>query len=290
VRIKARCIVCLLNVREAELERLSLDPEDKNNIMVEITRLYIEILKDRSLTPAEASTRLFRELKKLTKNRDPYLKEKKQANRIAITIYRKLKEKTLGLCNSERLMLAVKASLAGNALDLGVAGYSFKTNSLLEEIEKIEPAISDVWIFEKVDGLKIVFLLDNCGEAVLDRLLAEELKRRGAYTIAVVKGDTFQNDITINEVEDAGLDKSFDRVISTGIDAASVFLYELPKRVKEELFTADIIVSKGMAHFEYLEEVKAKFDSKIVYLLKAKCKPIAEALKVPLGSYVVRLA
>ncbi len=289
MKIDTKCIICLLGVRESELERISGDSELRLKYMVEIMDCYSELLKRGVKTPAEASTELFRCLKGITGVEDPRRHEKKVANTVALKVYRDLKKKLAELNEKSRLKLAVRASLVGNAIDLGVAGYSFNLESIYSEILSLKLAVDDSWIFEQIEGLEVVFLLDNCGEAVLDRLLAEELEKRGARTTAIVKGGSFQNDITIKESDMAGLNESFSRVISTGTDGASVFLDEISEECKSAIFEADLIVSKGMAHFEYLDEIRDRIRKKIVFMLRAKCTPVAEALKVPLKSYVVKL-
>ncbi|RLE71360.1 MAG: hypothetical protein DRJ37_05145 [Thermoprotei archaeon] len=289
MRIKARCISCLVEVREQELERIFKNPDDRLGYMVKILNRYSGILKGEPRTPAEISTILFRYLKKLTGVEDPYEEDKKLANVVALRVYNDLRKRLQFMDSDSRLKLVVKASLAGNALDLGVKDYTFDFESIYDEIKSLRIEVDDSWIFDEVKGLNVVFLLDNSGEAVLDRLLAEELENRGATTIALVKEGAFQNDVTIEEAEEIGLFESFGRVVSTGTDGASVFLDEISEECKLALFNADLIVAKGMAHFEYLDEVKDVINKRIVFMLKAKCTPIADALKVPLNSYVVKV-
>lgn len=289
MKVKARCVSCLVEVRERELEKLFSDPGIKMEYMVKILNRYSEILKENPKTPAEVSTSLFRYLKELTGIEDPYKDDKEYANTIALKVYHELKRQMEKMSPELRLELAVKASLVGNALDLGVKDYDFDPHSIYDEIQSLKLEIDDSWIFNNVKGLRIAFLLDNSGEAVLDRLLAEELENRGAITTAIVKGGAFQNDVTVKEAEKIGLSKSFSEVISTGTDGASVFLDEISEKCRTALLKADLIVAKGMAHFEYIGEVKDEIGKKIVFMLKTKCKPIAETLKVPLNSYVVKV-
>jgi len=110
---------------------------------------------------------------------------------------------------------------------------------------------------------------------VFDRVLADALKPLNKEIIAVVKGGAFQNDITIREARDAGLYESFNEVISTGTDAASIFLDEVSVEVLKLIERSDIIVSKGMANYEYLTDIEHILRKTVLYLLIAKCEPIA---------------
>ena len=49
-------------------------------------------------------------------------------------------------------------------------------------------------------------------------------------------------------------------------------------------------MSKGMANFEYLTEIEEKLGKPLLYLLVAKCRPIAEELLVPQGTPVVKVS
>ena len=157
---------------------------------------------------------------------------------------------------------------------------------LISKIEVVE--LDDVSVLREVKGMTIAYLLDNAGEAALDRLLAEELRARGAYVIAVVKSGSFQNDVTINEVGSLRLKDSFDDVIPSGTDGSSIFINEVSSRLKEVLTECDLIISKGMAHYEYLSNYEDKTGKQILYMLRAKCGPIARELSVPKNAFVIR--
>ena len=288
MELELECVPCILKTRARELEALLEDPRARIGALSRILREAAELLEE-CATPPELSTQLFRRVRKIAGVDDPYRRIKEESNRAALELYRELKREIELVDEGERLEIAVRASLAGNSVDVGVSDYEFPLGELEREMERARPEIDHTEILEEVGGELVVFLLDNCGEAVLDRLLAEELEKRGARTTAIVKGGSFQNDITIKESDMAGLNESFSRVISTGTDGASVFLDEISEECKSAIFEADLIVSKGMAHFEYLDEIRDRIRKKIVFMLRAKCTPVAEALKVPLKSYVVKL-
>ncbi len=291
------CIPCLLMVRFRELQKLIQD-EDK---LLEaskklLKRMYELIHIEKTTSTIKISTELFRLVKTVTQCSDPYRDEKILANTYAKQLYNKLRENIVRLSveNPQKAVFeALKISLLGNTLDFGVATYTPpRVDDIVKELSsmKIE---GDV--FEAIDMLlkakHIVVVLDNCGEAVLDRLIADVLKTLGKNVVAIVKGSSFQNDITMNEVEDTGLKESFDLVISTNSDAASIVIEEISSDVIEAIKKSDVVLSKGMANYEYLSNPRVLefFGRPIIFVLKAKCRPIARDLGVELGSYTVKV-
>jgi len=246
--------------------------------------LYRYAKDNRDPAPVVA-TKIFRYLKVESGNPDPYREEKYRANIEGLKILEKVEELLQNYEDiDKKIDIALKLCLLGNSIDLGVAGY--RPPSLEDLIREIE-SMKVVGQFPKIRNRTILYLLDNAGEAALDRIFARILRELDNTVIAVVKGGSFQNDVTINEVPELGLDQDFDEVITTGTDAASIFLEEVDREFLEVLNISDIVVAKGMAHFEYITEIEHVLKKPIIYMFKAKCEPIAEEAGVEKGSYVV---
>lgn len=288
MKLHADCIPCILKVRLSEILRKRLPREEALRIMLKLVNECNEMINLGVDNVTVLATRLFRVVKEELGDRDPYREVKEEANRTGLRLYYELKRRIENLSSDLRLERSLAISLLGNSLDLGVAGYSPPSvNELLNEVNslKIEKG-EHMEALKELNGKLITYLLDNSGEAVLDRLLAEELRKRGARVIAVVKSEPFQNDITISEVEDVKLRDSFDDVVETGTDASSIFLNEISQDLSKLLRETDLVVAKGMAHYEYLTDHEREIGKPILYLLKAKCRPVALSLNVPIGSYV----
>lgn len=260
--------------------------------MIELMKEYMELLISGETNVTIIATKLFRKTKQLIDDPDPYRELKHEANRNGLELYYKLRKYIRHLAPRKRLRLAVRASLIGNSLDLGVSGYEPpSTRELLGLVDSIEVVgENNIGLLKDVRGKLVVYLLDNAGEAALDRLLADELRALGAYVIGIVKSGSFQNDITEDEIDELSLKESFDEIIGTGSDASSVFFDEINNKARQVLEEADLIVSKGMAHYEYLSdyETNDKDGKTVLYMLKAKCNPVARNLGVEKGSYVLR--
>ncbi len=292
MRLNAECIPCIIHVRYNELENIIGTSKSIEYLGLILRDFSNYILSKRETNVTRIATNLFRKVKKLTGNDDPYRHIKHSANIEGLKLYSKLKVLLEKESRARRLELAVRASLLGNALDLGVAGYKPpEPRELLGILYSMEvKGLANINILEDVESRTILYLLDNAGEAALDKLLAEELRSRGARVIGVVKSGSFQNDVTLREVSELKLYGSFSDIIETGIDASSIFLDEISDKLRKTLDKADIIIAKGMAHYEYLTDVEHLLNKPILYLLRAKCKPVARTLRVNTGDFVVSIS
>ncbi len=291
MRLYADCIPCIVYVRYNELENI-VKVEKSVEYLGYVLREFSNHILGGETNVTRVATNLFRLVKRLTGFEDPYRDLKHRANIDGLKVYKEIRRLLNTIANDrERLELAVKSSLLGNALDLGVAGYTPPSLSeLVEILHSLDVrGLENINILEKVNSKNVLYLLDNASEAALDRLLAEELRRHGAIVVGVVKTGSFQNDVTIYEVEELGLNESFNKIIETGTDASSIFLDEISQELHNYLEKTDIIIAKGMAHFEYLTDVEDIIGKPILYMLRAKCRPVARELGAQVGDFVVHL-
>ncbi len=291
-RVNLECIPCILGVRVNEIKNIVGNRDEALSIAKEMLSYYLEVLRRESNITVIA-TLMFRWVKNKLDIRDPYRELKNHANSMGIRVYRELKNYFNKLSRDKRLEMAIRLSLIGNSLDLGVIDYTPPSlNELINMLWNIKvKGLNHIHVFEDVSGKLVLFLLDNSGEAVLDRFLAEELVYRGARVLGVVKSGSFQNDVTIEEVDYIGLRSSFSGIVETGTDASSIFFDEITDELKTLLSQADLIIAKGMANYEYLSDYEVREGGKqVVYMLRAKCEPIARSLGVEKGDYVLRRA
>jgi len=291
--LHAECIPCIIQVRYNELANIIGSDKSIEYLGIILREFSNQILQGKPVNVTVVATNLFRLVKKLTGIDDPYRDIKRRANIQGLKLYGKMKQ----IIDEEdkiyrRLELAVRASLLGNSMDLGVAGYTPPNfNELLDRLWRIKIiGLGNIKTLYNLKNKTVLYLLDNAGEAALDKLLAEELAEIGAKVIGVVKSGSFQNDITINEVSELDLEQSFNEIIETETDASSIFLNEISSKLREKLSTSDIIIAKGMAHYEYLTDVENIIGKPIMYLLRAKCDPVAKSLKANKGDFILHLS
>ena len=133
-----------------------------------------------------------------------------------------------------------------------------------------------------------VYLTDNCGEIVFDRLLVEYLKARGSHVTVAVRDAPILNDATMEDALALGFDRFADRLTTTGAGAEiGLDLEKIPPDLAEAIDNCTIILSKGMANYESLSE----YDSlpPVAYLMCVKCEVIAEDIGIPRGSKIALL-
>jgi len=229
-------------------------------------------------TPPEIGREVYRIISEITGVRDPFQKVKKTCTQQALDLYPEVKEKVKKSENP--LMAAIRAAIAGNIIDFG-AQTEFDIEKDLEKIFCQEFAINHFKEFSQMlqKSDQIVYLADNAGETVFDRILIEEIN---VPVIYAVRDRPVINDAVIEDAVEAGLDKAA-KIISSGSDAPGTVLKFCSKEFIDKLDKAPMIISKGQGNYEALSELRKP----IFFLLKTKCPVIAEDIGVPEGSIIL---
>ena len=128
----------------------------------------------------------------------------------------------------------------------------------------------------------VVLFTDNCGEVVFDKLLCRELKRFNPRIVltVVVKGEPIISDATLSDIKDLHFEEVADEILTTGCFAIGLDFAYLPTAVVKALKQADVILCKGMANYEAFSETTYL---PVAYLLRTKCRPIAQSMQLPLN-------
>ena len=274
------CIPCFVRQSLDSVRMITPDEAIHEQLLREVLRALGEM--DLRQSPPAMGQHVHRLIRELTGQADPYRRVKDRFNRLALDIYPRLKARVE--CSTKPLEAAVRLAVAGNVMDLGV-------NSHLDEEhvhEAIEHALKapldgDVEAFgQAVSSAKdVLYVADNAGEIVLDRLLIEQLPP-GKVTVAV-RGSPVINDATMVDAEQSGLTELVE-VIDNGSDAPGTILGDCSEAFRRRFDGADLIIAKGQGNYETLSEA----DKDIFFILKAKCPVIAEDLGCRDGSLVLR--
>lgn len=211
---------------------------------------------------------------------DPFKEEKEESNRVALELYHEWKPKVIESENA--FIMALKLAIAGNIMDYG-ASNSFDIQKTIDRVIASDFAIDNSEMLRQglQNAHKVLYLGDNAGEIVFDRLLIETIMH-GNISFAV-KGAPILNDVTVDDSVQVGMHYAAD-VISNGYDAPSTILDRCSREFQEEFRSADLIISKGQGN---LEGLLSENDPRIFFLLMVKCDPIAETLGVTKGDFVV---
>lgn len=180
------------------------------------------------------------------------------------------------------LRLAIQYALVGNYIDFGTIEYVDEAylSQLLEEAGQRPVSEVNYELLKKElsTGKKMVFLTDNCGEIVMDKLLIQVIQRlfpKLEITVIVRGGDVL-NDATIVDAQQIGLTEQF-HVIGNGNNIAGTWLEELSQEAEQEIDSADVIIAKGQANYETLRFCRKN----IYYLFLCKCQMFARNFGVP---------
>ena len=184
----------------------------------------------------------------------------------------------------------VTASIIGNTFDHGVKGHEIAADftAFFEDEFDRGLAIDDCDEIEQRLG-RVVYITDNCGEIVLDRLLIEHLVARGARVTVAVRDGPILNDATLEDARALGIDRMVECMTTTGGGSEiGVPIDRMPPELVDAIDRADLIVAKGMANYESLSE----YDDlpPVAHLLAAKCRPIATRIGVRVGEKVALLS
>ncbi len=235
-------------------------------------------------TPPEIAQQIYRITCQTTGSHDPYREEKRRANKKALALYPRLKKTVAD--SDDPLLTASKLAIGGNSIDLGPTSRYADINSITASALDTRLSINDYDKFYSSinDSQRILYLGDNAGEIVFDRILIEEIKQIKDIRIDfVVRESPIINDATMADARYVSLDRVAN-LISSGSDAPATILAQCSAQMLELYHAADTIIAKGQGNFESLSEEGGN----IFFLLKAKCEVIAELLGVSVGDAVLK--
>lgn len=272
-----KCVECFLNNYKRLFIKYSVD-ESKQRIFLSFFNETIG--KFNSLSSPEIQRILNKTFCQIIGVNDPFAEEKEDNNRVALELYQQWKPKVAESDNPFKL--AIRLAIAGNIMDYG-ANRTFDIYKTIERVLEAQFALDkSPLLHEKIRKAKsILYLGDNAGEIVFDRLFIETINHPNV-TYAV-KGGPILNDVTIQDARQSGIDR-IASILSNGYDAPSTILSESSKEFQKVFSESDLIISKGQGNLEGLIDTK---DPRIFFLLMVKCDVIAELLNVPKGSFVV---
>jgi len=238
---------------------------------------------DRTRTPAENTTEMLLKLYRLIDDPDPFKASKEESNAVALEYYPFLTDYLQK--STDKLYDALKIAAAGNIIDLGIKKdydleaslqYSLKEGFAIDHYPKFAERLA------VSDGVLIIG--DNAGEIVFDRLLVEELTRRGKKVTYLVKDIPILNDATMDDARQVGMDQ-IATVITTGSPYLGLPLAKIPAEARALLAEANLIIAKGQANFETLEHEELAKD-KVFFLLKIKCDCVGQVANAKLDDVV----
>ena len=269
MRAAAECQLCLLN-RNLTAVPKTVSPQQKAQYLRELFAI-LAAAPDHYCTP---------QLSKLvdacfarhfgTQLERDYDELKRVYNAKMLALEERLRERIRR--SDDPLRCAVKLARVGNYIDFGTIAEI--DDGLLRRLidnadqEQLDEAEFARFSADLQTAAKLVYVTDNCGEIVLDKLLLEVMRARNpsAHFVLLARGKPAINDATVEDAIAVGLDKLLP-VVGNGTDYPGTVLDELTPEAIRLLQTADMIVAKGQANFETMNGCGWN----VYYLLLCKC-------------------
>jgi uncharacterized protein with ATP-grasp and redox domains len=282
MKVHLDCFPCFL---KQTLIAVRLGTKDES-LQTEVLKGILNEIQaaDMTQSPAYSTTFLHRKIRQLLR-KDPFKDIKSEYNQIALKLYPELK-KTVDE-SVDPLWTAARLAIAGNVIDFGIF-------TSVDIIGTINRALHSSITVDEYTSLKnaidknseILYLLDNAGEILFDRILIEILTEMNKKIIAVVKGEAVLNDSTIKDAEEVGLTNVCE-VIDNGSDCVGTILEFTSPEFNKIFNKAALIISKGQGNFETLWRNSHTVRKEIFFLFQSKCDVVSKELGISKGSMLL---
>ena len=271
------CFTCIARQAVSAITNNENDPERQIEIIQEVLRVLAEA--DHYLSPSEIAGETNRVMRESLGVEDLHQAEKQAGHDQAIKIINKLRE--LATQGEDPLEQWLKISAAGNVIDIIHSGEY----DLWEEVQTTvsqELHTDDLEVFRQslYTAPHLLYMADNVGETVFDRVMIENLDIPVIYA---VKSGPVLNDATYADAVKAGIDQIAE-VVETGSWSPGTILSQSTESFRDLFENSPLILSKGQANYETLDGE----GEKVFFLLRSKCPVLSERLNVPIGNLVLQ--
>lgn len=287
--IQPDCIPCILKMSLTGLRNVVSGPDEEKAVLEKI--LHISALKGErwDITSAEVVEQVMNVIADHSRTTDPFLNEKMKQNRKVLDVYSSLQEMVKN--SEDPLLTALKLAILGNSIDAMVSNRpSSMIDGMKTRLEEMDIRKGDYVPF--VERLKqcnlLVYLGDNAGEAVLDKLFIETAKsmfQLDAYYI--VRSHPALNDVTEEDARYIGME-AIAHVVANGINGPlpGTLLHRCSQEVQLLMEKADLIISKGGGNFEtFWDEMPS--NKQVTFMVLSKCQVHQRHFGVPLGGPIL---
>lgn len=283
MKISHECGPCFLRQAGEALDLATSDEELKIEIFNEIFTYLSDNFKTNANSNGTGS-KIHKIIKTRTGSIDPYKNEKVLGNKIALKYLPQVKSL---IKEDNTLENYVKIAIIGNILDFGAFTLDTDIDKLIEDALLKELKINEIDSLEKSIEKhdKLLYLVDNTGEIVFDKLLLEKLKSYGLEITIAVKSEPILNDACMEDAVEVGLDK-YGQIVEIGAGTVGYVDSEISEDFRKVFNSHDFIISKGMGNYEGLTEIDTS-DKDLYFLLCAKCNTIAKHIGVDFQDMVL---
>ena len=276
-RLHPECISCMTKVH---LEKCPKEADDDKK--VEYMQRVLKVLAEApERFGAPVIVRTIQQIQdEMFGMKQNYSEIKKHYNQVMMNHEEQVKRKLTQ--SDDSVKTGIQYAMIGNYIDFG-ARINVNEEQLTELLNDSDRFVIDEkqygeFVEDLSNARKLVYLTDNCGEIVMDKLLIGEIKKKypDLEVTVLVRGAEVLNDATMEDAIQVGL-AEMAKVIPNGSDIAGTWLEEISEEAKAVLKEADVIISKGQGNFETLR----KCGMNIYYIFLCKCDLFANTFNVP---------
>ncbi len=280
MRAFLECISCIVRQTIEILYRIEKSDKKRRKILSAVIKKLAKT-DIHKLTPPEATKFAHDEIQRLSGIKDLYKEPKRQNNLEALELYPHLKK--LVKKARDPLLMAIRLAIAGNIIDYGALA-EFNIRQTIKDVLKKKFAVLDYKRFKRdlKKAQRLLYIGDNAGEIVFDKVLIEELLKQVEVVFAV-KSKPVLNDVLVADAEMVGMDKVV-KIVKSGSDHAGTTVSKGTKEFKRLFKKADIVIAKGQGNFETLDRERGN----IYFLLKMKCPCLAKASGLTKGDIILK--
>lgn len=268
MKLNPYCMCCAVNKQEEKIRKFP-DMDKKTEYMKKV----MSILS--SAEEQDCSPSLSVEIKKLYSEfwncpAEDYTEIKKEFNQLMLNVEASVEEKIR--TSADPLETALLYARIGNYIDFAaLENVSQETMLKLLENENQEPLSQTEYANFQTDlstAKTLVYLTDNCGEIVLDKLAVKILKEKYPQLniTVIVRGYPVVNDATMEDAEEIGL-TDIVKVTGNGSNIGGTWFPGLSNEARTLLEQADVILAKGQGNFETMNDCGLN----VYYLFLCKC-------------------
>ncbi|NOY76892.1 MAG: DUF89 family protein [Calditrichaeota bacterium] len=272
------CIPCIVN-SFLRLLKSGILPDSENEPAM---RSLLDFLAkaDYHQSPPALGREMHRMIRNVLKNPDPYKEIKETTNQMMLNLYEDFKHQVERA--DDPFDMAMRLAIAGNVIDFGPQ-HQLDVMDTIHRVVQAELAIDDSPRLRRdlQKASTVLYVGDNCGEIVLDKLFIETIHHPNI--LFAVRGRPVLNDATLEDAKRVGLDR-LARIITTGDDAPGAVWETASAEFKNEFLNADVVISKGQGNLEGLIDAPRP----VYFLLVIKCNLVAGRVGARTGDFVVK--
>lgn len=268
MKLNPFCMCCALNKQEQKIRHYP-DMEKKTEYMKKVMAL-IANTEEKDCAPS-----LSVDIQKLYSSfwdcpMEDFTEIKREYNQLMLNMEDSLENKIRK--SEDPLEKSLLYARIGNYIDFAALSNVDQATvlTLLEEksTESLDEEEYRNFLRELSSAKKLVYLTDNCGEVVLDKLAVKILKEKypNLDITVIVRGYPVVNDATMEDAEEIGL-TDLVRVIGNGSNVGGTWIPGITSEARNLLYDADLIIAKGQGNFETLNDCGLN----IYYLFLCKC-------------------